>query len=75
MNAVGVSRPYFEAIAVGTSLALDANPNLEPKVYPELVVDKRNRNEFCNMLDGRYRTHTAGKIRQRIEYVKDICLK
>ncbi len=75
VNAVGVSRPYFEAIAVGTSLALDAKPNLEPKSYPELVVDKKNRNEFCNMLDGRYRTHTAGKIRQRIEYVKDICLK
>ena len=75
INAVGVSRPYFEAIAVGISLALDANPNLEPKRYPELVVDKKNRNDFCNMLDGRYRTHTAGKIRQRIEYVKDVCLR
>lgn len=75
INAVGVSRPYFEAIAVGISLALDANPDLEPKRYPELIVDKKNRNDFCNMLDGKYRTHTAGKIRQRIEYVKDVCLR
>lgn len=75
INAVGISRPYFEAIAVGTSLALDINPNLEPKRHPELVVNKRNRNDFCNMLDGRYRTHTASKILQRIKYVKDICLK
>lgn len=75
VNAVGISRPYFEAIAVGTSLALDENPNLPIRRHPELVVDKKNRNEFCNMLDGRYRTHTASKIKNRIEYVKKICLK
>lgn len=75
VNAVGISRPYFEAIAVGISLALDVNPNLPAKRHPELVVNKKNRNEFCNMLDGRYRTHTAAKILNRIEYVKKICLK
>ena len=75
VNAVGISRPYFEAIAVGTSLALDVNPDLPTKRHPELVVNKKNRNEFCNMLDGRYRTHTAAKILGRIEYVKKICLK
>lgn len=75
VNAVGISRPYFEAIAVGISLALDVNPNLPAKRHSELVVNKKNRNEFCNMLDGRYRTHTAAKILNRIEYVKKICLK
>ena len=75
VNAVGISRPYFEAIAVGTSLALDMNPDLPAKQHPELVVNKKNRNEFCNMLDGRYRTHTANKIQARIDYVKKICLK
>lgn len=75
VNAVGISRPYFEAIAVGTSLALDVNPDLPIKQHPELVVNKKNRNEFCNMLDGRYRTHTAAKILNRIDYVKKICLK
>lgn len=75
VNAVGISRPYFEAIAVGISLALDVNPNLPTKQHPELVVNKKNRNEFCNMLDGRYRTHTAAKIFNRIEYVKKISLK
>lgn len=75
VNAVGISRPYFEAIAVGTSLALDENPNITPRKHPELIVDKQRRNEFFNMLDGRYRTHTAAKIKNRIEYVKNICLK
>jgi len=75
VNAVGISRPYFEAIAVGTSLAIDANPNLKPMRHPELVVNKKKRNEFCEMLDGRYRTHTASKILQRIDYVKSVCLK
>ncbi len=75
VNAVGISRPYFEAIAVGTSLALAQNPNLPTRRHQELVVNKKNRNEFCNMLDGRYRTHTASKIQQRIEYVKKICLR
>ncbi len=75
VNAVGISRPYFEAIAVGTSLALEVNPNLKPIRHPELVVNKKNRNEFCNMLDGRYRTHTASKIQQRIDYVKSVCLR
>ena len=75
VNAVGISRPYFEAIAVGTSLALDVNPNLPVKRHQELIVNKKKRNEFCDMLDGRYKTHTAPKIQRRIEYVKDICLK
>ena len=75
VNAIGISRPYFEAIAVGISLALDVNPDLPAKRHPELVVNKKNRNEFCNMLDGRYKTHTAAKILNRINYVKNICLK
>ena len=75
VNAVGISRPYFEAIAVGTSLALDANPNLPTVRHPELVVNKKHRNEFCNLLEGRYKTHTASKIKSRIEYVKKICEK
>lgn len=75
VNAIGISRPYFEAIAVGTSLALDVNPNLKPIRHPELVVNKKNRNDFYNMLDGRYKTHTASKILQRIDYVKSVCLK
>ena len=74
VNGVGISRPYFEAIAVGVSLALDENPNLPTVRHPELVVNKKDRNKFCDMLDGKYRTHTAQKIKNRIEYVKRICL-
>lgn len=69
-GAIGISKPYFEAIAVGISLALRENPNLNPEMKRALEINKNNRNEFYRLIDGRYRTHTAYKIRSRIEYVK-----
>lgn len=74
-HAVGVSKPYFEAIAVGISLALDSNPNIEPTAKAELVIDKNNRNHFYSLIDGRYHTHTSAKIKDRIEFVKKSYLK
>lgn len=69
-GAVGISKPYFEAVSVGISLALKENPNLKPEFKQALVVDKNNRNDFYRLIDGRYKTHTAAKIKNRIEYVK-----
>ena len=69
--AIGISKPYFEAIAVGIYLALIDNPNINLVAKKELVIDKNNRNEFYKLIEGRYRTHTAQKIRNRIEYVKN----
>ena len=66
----GISKPYFEAIAVGAYLALKENPSIQNTIPGVLVVDKNNRNDFYNMLDGRYKTHTAKKIQQRIEHAK-----
>lgn len=74
-GGIGISKPYFEAIAVGVSLALDENPNLIPVAHDELVINKHSRNQFFNILEGRYHTHTAQKIESRIKYVKTICLK
>lgn len=74
-NVIGISKPYFEALAVGISLALDENPKMKVICHPELLIDKQNRNDFYNLIDGRYQTHTAKKIFKRIEYVKSICLK
>lgn len=74
-HAIGVSKPYFEAIAVGISLALDNNPNIEPIEKQELLIDKNNRNAFYGLIDGRYHTHTSTKIKERIEFVKKTYLK
>lgn len=71
VNAVGVSKPYFEAIAVGSYMALRENPNIRPHKLDALIVDKHNRNDFFETIEGRYRTHTAKKILKRIDYVKN----
>jgi hypothetical protein len=69
-NAIGVSKPYFEAIAVGSYLAMRENPNIKPHKLDSLIIDKHNRNNFFETIEGRYRTHTAKKILNRINYVK-----
>ncbi len=68
-GAVGISKPYFEAIAVGISLALKENPNIKAEYKNSLTIDKSNRNHFYDLIEGRYQTHTAAKIKNRIEYV------
>lgn len=73
-QAVGISKPYFEAIAVGVSLALQENPTIKPEFKPALEINKNNRNDFFKLIEGRYRTHTAAKIKNRIEYVKKLYL-
>lgn len=73
-QAIGISKPYFEAIAVGVSLALAENPDIKPEFKPALEINKNNRNDFFKLIEGRYRTHTAAKIKNRIEYVKKLYL-
>ena len=69
-GAVGISKPYFEAIAVGMSLALKENPDMKVGYKKSLEIDKNNRNTFYKLIEGRYQTHTASKIKNRIEFVK-----
>ena len=69
-GAVGISKPYFEAIAVGISLALKENPDMKVEYKKSLEIDKNNRNAFYKLIEGRYQTHTASKIKNRIEFVK-----
>lgn len=71
-GAVGISKPYFEAIAVGLFLAIKKNPNIVATNKGELEINKNNRNDFFKLIDGRYHTHTAIKIKSRIEYVKKL---
>lgn len=74
VGAIGISKPYFESIAVGVLLALNEDPNITPVKKPELSINKNNQNSFYKLIDGRYRTHTALKISKRIEYVKNLYL-
>ena len=74
-GAVGISKPYFESIAVGIYLALIENPDIKPIGKQQLEINKDNRNDFYKLIDGRYRTHTAAKITNRIAYVKNLYLE
>ncbi|MBQ6965511.1 MAG: hypothetical protein IJP82_07475 [Bacteroidaceae bacterium] len=73
-NVIGISKPYFEAIAVGAYLALKDNPGIDRCVPNALIIDKTNRNDFYSAIDGRYQTHTAKKIKKRIDLAKQAFL-
>ena len=68
-----VSRIYFEAISVGTHLALSLNPNLQPNKEKTSVWLKSK--EFKEILSGKYHTHSPKRIKERIEFVRDNLLK
>lgn len=73
-GAIGISKPYFESIAVGIMLALKEDSNISPVRKQELEINKNNQNRFYKLIDGRYRTHTASKIQNRIEFVRNLYL-
>lgn len=63
----GVSRIFFEAISVGTYLALKS---LKPGKTPRLDAGAWLRDQkFNSIVSGKYKTHTPDKIKQRIDYV------
>lgn len=64
-----VSRVYFEAIAVGVTLALRENPNIKPEKcnLKDIVKSK----EFLEIISGKYRTHIPHRIMARIDYIKN----
>lgn len=73
-NMRGISKPYFEAIAIGAFLALQENPGITRCAPSALIVDKHHRNAFYGALEGRYQTHTAKKIKHRIDLAKEAFL-
>uniref|UniRef100_UPI003FF053CD DUF262 domain-containing protein n=1 Tax=Ruminococcus bromii TaxID=40518 RepID=UPI003FF053CD len=64
-----VARPYFEALSVGAYLALKDNPSLT--ISKENIISILTNGEFLTSVSGRYQTHKAKTIRERIDYVKD----
>lgn len=72
-NAKQVARPYFEALSVGAFLALKDNKSLtvSKENIEELLTDEK----FISSVSGRYQTHRAKTIKDRIDYVKDGLLR
>jgi hypothetical protein len=63
-----VSRVYFEALSVGSLLALNEKPNLNiSKEKMELLL---NSKEFKEIISGKYHTHTPKRIRERVDFIK-----
>lgn len=69
-----VSRVYFEAVAVGVSLALKENPNLRREKI-DVLKAWFSDNDFCSNVIGRARTHSPKKILGRVDFVKNWLLK
>lgn len=70
VNGVGISRPYFEALAIGSHLALKKNGSLVVSDISWVELNKNRPNDFFKILSGRYHTHKPNRIRDRIEFVK-----
>jgi hypothetical protein len=64
-----VSRVYFEAISVGSSLALFENPNL--KVSHATTSNLTKSAKFKEIISGKYETHSPRRIKERVEFVKN----
>lgn len=72
-NAKQVARPYFEALSVGAYLALKEDPNLS--ISKEKAKMLLTDEDFITSVSGRYQTHKAKTIKERIDYVKDGLIK
>ena len=64
-----VSRIYFEAVSVGSYMALKEKPNL--KTTKQEVSAWINSTDFKSIISGKYRTHIPSRIKDRILYVKN----
>lgn len=72
-KAQQVARPYFEALSVGSYLAIKEKQDIRvtQNKIRKLVSDK----EFIISISGRYQTHKAKTIKERIDYIRDGLLK
>lgn len=68
-NSQATSRPYFEAIALGSHFAEKSGKKINAGDLSWATLDKRNPNKFFHLLSARYHTHKPKTIRERIEFV------
>ena len=64
-----VSRMYFEAISIGSLLALIEEPSLS--LSTESVNTWLKTGELSKIVSGKYQTHSKAKLLERINYVKE----
>ena len=67
-NVPGVSKPYFEAIAVGATLALREVPNLQPKTLNWADCRPNSHSKLQDLVSNRYRANRPNTLRERITY-------
>jgi hypothetical protein len=72
-KANGVSRVYFEALAVGIHFALKSGKSLITD--KDEILGILNNRSFLSEVSGKYNTHTSAKINSRINYVKNNFIK
>lgn len=68
-KSTGTSRAYFEALAIGSSLALKSKKTLNTSNVNWSYVSKSSPNELTHLLSGRYHTHKPKALKARIDYV------
>lgn len=64
-----VSRVYFEAISIGSILALREKPDLS--LSTKCVNKWLKKGELSRIVSGKYQTHSKAKLLERINYVKE----
>lgn len=64
-----VARPYFEAISVGSFLALKEKPKI--CIAQKDIIKLIDNKDFHNSISGRYKTHKSSNIKNRIDYIKN----
>lgn len=68
------ARPYFEAISVGSHLALKQKPNLNIQNLWQ-PSENNNQTQSFHIPVGSYQTHKPENMQKRIDYVKEKLLK
>lgn len=72
-NVNQVSRVFFEAISVGSALAIKENPPL--KISKELTALWLRTGELQRIALGKYKTHSKQRIIERVGFVREKLLK
>ena len=69
-NSDSTPRPYFEAISVGSYLALQQKTNLDIRDLWQPEETNTQTHSFSIPI-GRYQTHKPENMQERIDYVKE----
>lgn len=70
-NSRATSRPYFEAISIGFSMALKSGKQIILTDLDWASINRKNPNDLTKLVSGKYHTHKPSALRDRIQYVKN----